>query len=135
MSEKVFKGSLFVATPYENPFGSLIALYMVLKEPQRGVGIALAGKVEPDPATGQLVTTFGEAVSPIPQQPISDIRVRLREGGRSPLITPERCGTYETKMILTPSADPTHPYDRRLELPDRDRARRGPLPPRRPPAL
>jgi hypothetical protein len=111
LKEKVFKGSLFVATPYENPYGSLIALYMVLKEPQRGVGIVLAGKVEPDPTTGQLITSFGDPrISPIPQQPISDLRVHLREGGRSPLITPSRCGTYTTKMLLTPTAAPGNPF-------------------------
>jgi hypothetical protein len=106
---EVLKGSLFVATPYANPYGCLIAVYMAIKDPARGVRIAVAGKVEPDPATGQLVTTFGEGVSPIPQQPVSDLRVHLREGGRSPLITPGHCGDYESKMLLTPTADPTHP--------------------------
>jgi hypothetical protein len=110
LKEKVFKGSLFVATPYENPFGSLIALYMTLKEPERGIGISLAGKVEPDPLTGRLVTTFGEAKSPIPQAPVSDIRVRLSEGTHSPLITPSLCGDYTTRMALTPSGDPANPF-------------------------
>ena len=106
---EVFKGSLFVATPYANPFGSLIAVYMTIKDPARGVGITLAGKVEPDPATGQLVTTFGEGASPIPEDPVSEFRVHLREGGRSPLITPGHCGDYETKMLLTPAANPANP--------------------------
>jgi hypothetical protein len=108
---ETLKGSLFVATPYSKPFEkSLITLYMTVKDPAKGVGITLAGKVEPDPATGQLITTFGEAESPIPQAPISDLRVHLREGARSPLITPNLCGDYETEMLLTPTADPTHPF-------------------------
>lgn len=111
LPEKVFKGSLFVATPYQNPYGTLIALYMVIKEPQRGIGITLSGKVEADPLTGRLVTTFGEGVSPIPQQPISDVRFHLREGARSPLITPSRCGTYTTTALLTPTADPDNPRE------------------------
>ena len=115
---EVFRGSLFVATPYENPFGTLVALYMVVKEPERGISVTLAGKVEPDPLTGQIVTTFGDEEinpitqrpkSPILQQPISDVRVHLLEGTRSPLITPSHCGDYETDFLLTPSADPTHP--------------------------
>jgi hypothetical protein len=80
---------------------------MVLKEPARGIGIVLAGEVEPDPATGQLITTFGdEEVSPIPELPVSDVRFHLREGARSPLITPSHCGTYTTTALLTPTADP-----------------------------
>ncbi|HWX87406.1 MAG TPA: hypothetical protein VNX67_04465 [Solirubrobacteraceae bacterium] len=49
---------MFVAQPYENPFpesghpgGSLLALYVVIKNPQRGVMVKLAGKIEPDPKT------------------------------------------------------------------------------------
>jgi hypothetical protein len=109
LENDVLKGSLFVATPYANPFESLIAVYLTIKDPERGIAVALAGKVEPDPVTGQLISTFGEGVSPIPQAPISDFRVHLREGARSPLITPSHCGDYETKMLLTPSGDPTNP--------------------------
>lgn len=111
LEEKVFKGSLFVATPYENPFGSLVAVYMVIKEPVLGINVVLAGKVEPDPATGQLVSTFGGKESPLPEVPLSDVRLRLREGARSPLITPSRCGTYTTTALLTPTADPANPYE------------------------
>jgi hypothetical protein len=121
LKEKVFKGSLFVATPYENPSKSLIALYMVLKEPERGIGIVLAGEVAPDPTTGQLVTTFGEEIdekeeeegkeeSPLPELPVSDVRLHLREGARSPLITPNSCATYTTTALLTPTADPGNPF-------------------------
>jgi hypothetical protein len=99
---KILKGSLFVAKPYENPSGSLIALYMTFKEPELGIGIKLAGKVEPDPKTGQLITTFDE----LPQQPFSHFRLHFREGGRSPLITPPTCGGYETKALFTPWANP-----------------------------
>jgi hypothetical protein len=113
LKEKVFRGSLFVATPYDNPYGSLIAVYMVLKEPERGIGIVLAGKLEPDPVTGQLISTFGEEgirFGPIPEQPISDLRLHLREGARSPFITPSRCGTYTTSALLIPTASPGNPY-------------------------
>jgi hypothetical protein len=111
LEEKIFKGSLFVATPYENlADDSLIALYMVLKEPGRGIGVVLAGKVEPDPGSGRLVTTFGgPGAGAIPEVPLSDVRVRLREGARAPLITPRLCGTYTTTALLTPTGDPTHP--------------------------
>jgi hypothetical protein len=112
LKEKVFKGSLFVATPYDNlANNSLIALYMVIKEPERGIGLVLPVKVEPDPATGQLVSTVGEGISPIPQLPVSDFRVHLREGARSPLITPNRCATYTTTAQLTPTGAPSSPFE------------------------
>jgi hypothetical protein len=104
---EILKGSLFVAEPYKNRFGSLLAIYQVIKSPERGIVLKLAGRVDPDPETGQLLTTFDD----IPQQPFSDFRLRFREGGRSPLITPALCGTYETSALFTPWANPASPYE------------------------
>ena len=56
LPEELFKGTLFVAEPYRNPFGTLIALYVVIKDPELGVKIVQPLKVVPDPVTGQLVT-------------------------------------------------------------------------------
>jgi hypothetical protein len=105
----IFKGSLFVAKPFQNPFHSLIALYMTIKEPALGVGIKLAGKVTPDPKTGQLIGTFGEPGHELPQLPFSHFRLHFREGARSPLITPQTCGTYTSVARFTPWADPASP--------------------------
>jgi len=108
---EILKGSLFVAEPYRNRFGSLLAVYQVIKSPRLGISLKLAGKVEPDPRTGQILTTFGgEGTDPLPQLPFSEFRLRFREGGRSPLITPNRCGTHQVTAALTPWADPAHPY-------------------------
>ena len=101
----LLKGSVFVAESYKNPFGTLLALYMTIKEPQRGIDVGLAGKVEPDPKTGQLVTTFDDN----PQIPFSHFRFHFREGGRSPLITPPLCGAYTTEGVFTPWANPGSP--------------------------
>jgi hypothetical protein len=90
-------GSLYVATPHQNPFGSLIALYMVLKIPNRGVSVKLAGKVALDAKTGQLVTTFDD----IPQLPISSFDLHFREGARAPLVMPPACGTYASMATFT----------------------------------
>jgi hypothetical protein len=94
--DETAEGGLFVAKPKENPFGTLIALYLILKIPDRGVIVKLPGKVVPDPKTGQLVTTFGEPGDEIPQLPVSAFHLHFREGARSPLVTPPRCGTYES---------------------------------------
>ncbi len=101
------RGSLFIAKPYDNPFGSLIALYMVAKIPERGVLIKQAGKVVPDPKTGQLVTTFDD----LPQLPFSTFKLHFREGGRAPLVTPPTCGEHEVVARFTPwsATDPDNP--------------------------
>ena len=92
-------GSIYLAKPYENLAGdSLIGLYLVFKNPELGVIVKQPTKVTPDPVTGQLVATTEE----IPQFPLSRVAVHFREGGRSPLISPPHCGTYEAKAELYP---------------------------------
>lgn len=93
-------GSLYVAEPFKNEFGSLLALYIVIKNPQLGIVVKNKLEVTPDPKTGQLTTT----VEDIPQLPFSHFRLHFREGTRSPLATPQACGTYDVKAVLTPWA-------------------------------
>lgn len=102
-------GSLYVAQQddpattepkAENPFDSLLALYLVVRDPQLGIFVKLAAEVEPDPVTGQLVTTLEN----LPQFPLSHVNVHLRSGPRAPLITPSTCGTYTTTATLWPSS-------------------------------
>jgi hypothetical protein len=92
------RGSLYVATPYENPLGSLLALYLVLKNPRLGVAIVQPLEVEADPVSGRLVTVAEE----LPQVPFSSLALHFREGTRSPLASPPRCGTYEAAAELYP---------------------------------
>jgi hypothetical protein len=95
----VLKGALYVATPYENLAGdSLIGLYMVIKSPQLGILVKLPVRVEPDPQTGQLRAITDN----IPQLPFDHFALHFREGGRSPLVSPPGCGTYEAEAELTP---------------------------------
>jgi hypothetical protein len=105
------KGHLYIATQDQNPYHSLLALYLVLKDPQLGILVKLPGKIEPDPRTGQLITTFGEAPFELPQLPLSRVRFHLREGGRSPLITPPGCGTHTTVAKFTPWANPASVHE------------------------
>ncbi len=96
--EEALGGSLYIAKPYENEFNSLLALYIVIKNANRGVFITQAAKVTPDPVTGQLITTTED----MPQLPFSHFRLHFREGTRSPLVTPPACGSYPVKAKLTP---------------------------------
>lgn len=98
---ETFSGQLFVAEPRDNlADDSLIALYIVIRDRERGILIAQPAKVTPDPETGQLITVTER----MPQVPLGSVRLRLRSGARSPLVTPPRCGDYEIEARFTPSA-------------------------------
>ncbi len=81
-----------------NPFGSLTALYIVVEDKQAGVLVKLAGRVQPNPATGLLETTFEET----PQVPFTDFELSFFGGARAPVSTPALCGTYATQSRLEP---------------------------------
>ncbi len=100
---QTLRGALHVAEPFKNPFGSLIALYMVFRSPELGIVVKQAARVIPDPRTGQLRTV----VDDIPQLPFSSFRLRFREGARSPLVSPPSCGSHTVVGEFTPYADPS----------------------------
>lgn len=90
-------GSVYLATPYENPFGSLLAIYIAVHDPVSGVVIKLAGHVELG-EEGQLTTTFEEN----PQLPFSAFKLKFNEGPRASLKTPATCGSYQATSMLEP---------------------------------
>ncbi|HEX5309578.1 MAG TPA: hypothetical protein VFW38_10925 [Solirubrobacteraceae bacterium] len=105
--EEPIEGALYMATPYANPSKTLVGLYVVARAAERGVLIKQAGRVIPDPVTGQLVTTF-EGLPPLPY---SGFTLRFREGARSLLVTPPGCGSYKTVSKLTPFSNPAQAYE------------------------
>jgi hypothetical protein len=92
------EGAAYLATQYANPFGSLIALYIVAKDPYSGVIVKLSGQVSPDPVTGQLTSTFKNT----PQLPFENLRLHFFGGSRAPLGTPALCGSYTTMGSIAP---------------------------------
>ncbi len=101
--EHALQGGLYVAQQNSNPYGSLLALYLVVEG--SGVAVKLAGGVQVDPATGQLSTSFEERPQQqlsFPQLPFSKLRLRLYGGPRATLVTPRSCGSYQTTGLLTP---------------------------------
>jgi hypothetical protein len=106
--EEAIEGSVYLAAPHDNPFNSLLALYIVAKAPERGVLIKQAGEVVADPVTGQLTTTFDG----LPPLPYSSFELDLRGGPRAPLTTPSLCGNYATVTRLYPFSNPTVPVER-----------------------
>ncbi len=98
-------GDVYVAKPYDNPFDSLLAIYIVLEEPQRGILVKLPGEVRTNEASGQIEAEFKD----LPQLPFSTFDFHFREGARAPLVTPPACGVYTTVATITPWSDPAHP--------------------------
>lgn len=95
-------GSIFLAAPYDNPSRGLLAIYLVAKSIDRGILVKVAGQLRADPDTGSLTATFDK----LPQLPYSDLDIHFREGQRSPLATPARCGSTPTSADFTPWRDP-----------------------------
>ena len=105
-------GSIFLAAPYENPSGGLLAVYLVAKNAQRGYLVKVAGSLSADPTTGRLTASFDG----LPQLPYSELAISFREGQRSPLATPPACGRYSTETSLTPWSDPNRVRSSSLPL-------------------
>jgi hypothetical protein len=89
------QGSVYLATQNENPFHSLFAVYIVVQA--NGVIVKLPGRVDLDPVTGQLTTTFENT----PQLPFSKLRLVLSSGSRAALLTPASCGEKKITAELT----------------------------------
>ncbi len=94
-------GNVYLASQGQNPFGSLLAVYLVLEDPASGLVAKLPGKIETDGA-GRLVVTVAEA----PQLPFEDLQVELFKGAAAPLKTGIACATYTVGSELTPWSAP-----------------------------
>ena len=92
------EGALYLATQNANPFGSLVANYIVAEDPISGVLVKLPGEVKLNPETGRIESTFANT----PQAPFENLEIHLFGGERAPLSTPTRCGTYTTTASFTP---------------------------------
>lgn len=93
-------GTIYRATPNENFADSLLALYVVLKNADLGVVVVQPVALETDPGTGQLLAIAEE----MPQLPFSDLTLHLDDGKGGPLVSPPRCGKYETEAEFDPWA-------------------------------
>jgi hypothetical protein len=105
-------GSVYIATPHDNPFDSLLAIYVVIDDPVSGVLVKLAGHVAADPDTGRLTTTFDQN----PELPFDHFKLQFKSGPHGVLRTPATCGEYSTTSELTPwsapeSGSPATPRD------------------------
>jgi hypothetical protein len=97
-------GAVYLASPApngetgENPFNSLVALYIVAEDPVSGVLVKLAGEGRVDEGSLRISTTFRNT----PQVPFEDLKMELFGGERGSVSTPVLCGSYGTEALFTP---------------------------------
>jgi len=95
-------GEVFLASQNQNPFGSLIAVYLVARDEATGIGLKLPGQIQPNPTTGQLTATFPEN----PQLPFEDLHLNFFEGAGGSLKTAINCGSFKTTTQMVPWTTP-----------------------------
>lgn len=101
LSAEPMRGAVYIATPYDNPFGSLLAIYLVARDANGGFLITASGILAPDPGSGTLTAHLDG----LPQLPYSKLEVNFRAGQRAPLASPAICGSAVTGVELVPWAD------------------------------
>ncbi|HWX43848.1 MAG TPA: hypothetical protein VNY52_00830 [Solirubrobacteraceae bacterium] len=108
--ENPLEGAVYLAAQNSNPFGSLLAMYMVIEDPVSGTIIKVPFQVHlcegagavigglTCQAPGQIITTSHNT----PDLPFEDLELHFQGGERAPLTTPDHCGTYTTQALFTP---------------------------------
>ncbi len=91
------EGAVYQAAQEENPFGSVLALYVVAESRKYGVRVRLAGEVKVNHETGQIVSTFDHT----PQLPFEEFDLKFFGGSQGP-ITTTGCGSYRTETSIEP---------------------------------
>jgi hypothetical protein len=86
-------GSVYLATPNDNPFGSALAIYLVAEG--SGLIVKLPWEVQEDPDTGQLTAVSDD----FPQLPLSNLHLELSGGPHAWMALPDACGIFTTDAL------------------------------------
>lgn len=99
------EGRIYIARQSDNAFHNFLSLYLVVEEPDRGILVKIPGRVDLDPQTGRITTTFDE----LPQFPVSDMTMSLKGGVRAGLVQPATCGRKTIEATLYSWQEPGTP--------------------------
>ena len=77
-------------------------LQLLMTASGEGANLKLVGTVHLNETTGRLTTTFEKT----PDVPFTEFILNFSGGPQAALVTPRRCGTYETNAELTPWSSP-----------------------------
>ncbi len=86
-------GSVHLATPDDNPFGSELAIYLVAEGP--GLIVKLPWEVQGDPEAGPLTAVSDD----FPQLPLSNVHLELSGGPHAWMALPDACGIFTTYAL------------------------------------
>lgn len=100
LKDHTLHGNFYQAAQGDNPFGSLLAAYLVIRDPELGIFVKLPAEIKTNEQTGQIITR----VDNMPPFPLEKVKVHLRAGARAPLVSPPTCGPHTTTALLYPSS-------------------------------
>ena len=91
--ERNLKGAVYLREPEPgHPFRIWITA------DDLGLHVKLEGELEVDKQSGQIT----EVTTEVPQAPVREAKLSFKSGLRAPLVTPDRCGTFDTSYEFTP---------------------------------
>jgi hypothetical protein len=104
------QGFVYLAAQESNPFGSVLAMYLVAEDPVSATLVKLAGEVRLCQGAGEVVDGFscqaaGQIVTTFlnnPELAFEDAELHFFGGERAPLASPSRCGAYTTSASFVP---------------------------------
>lgn len=104
-ADEPMHGYIYIAKKGDNPFNNFLSMYFVIEDLSRGLRVKIPGKVDLDPVTGQITTTFDD----LPQFPVSNMQLSFKGGVRSALVNPATCGDKKIQATFYSWHDPATP--------------------------
>jgi hypothetical protein len=104
-ADQPMHGYIYIAKQNDNPFNNFLSMYFVIEDLQRGLRVKIPGKIDLDPQTGQITTSFDD----LPQFPVTDIELSFKSGVRAALVNPATCGRKTITATFYSWHDPNTP--------------------------
>jgi hypothetical protein len=95
--ENEISGGLYLAQQNTNPFAPPLVLYIIAEDKKAGVLVKLAGEIQINAETGQLISNFRNT----PESPFETLTLHLTNGDRASQATPAFCGEYHATATFT----------------------------------